>query len=336
MHRVTGNGRAQAVLGLIVGLGLLAFTLVQVDLAATIRAVTAASIPLVGLALAVVAVDLAIRGLRWQLLLRGVRSSSPIRFRLAIAYLGIGYLANQLMPARTGDLLRAHLAGRAFVLPRLTTLGTILVERVADATMILGLAIVSSTVIAGVAAIGELTTYGLVIAGMGLVVLLFSYWLLFLGPWTDSRVGGLARTLAERLWAGMRGVTSIRGAVALTATTLAAALTAVSVAWLAMAAVGITLAPDQAVLLLSGISLALAIPAAPGALGTYEFVGVTVLSAFGIAPTQALAGIVLLRIVTTLPSVSLGVVAAWSLHIHPTFVQALAPSPRASADSQRT
>jgi hypothetical protein len=73
----------------------------------------------------------------------------------------------------------------------------------------------------------------------------------------------------------------------------------------------------QAVLFLSGITLALAIPAAPGALGTYEFIGVVVLTSYGVGPDQALASVVLLRVVTTLPAVTLGLGAAWMLHLRP-------------------
>jgi uncharacterized membrane protein YbhN (UPF0104 family) len=274
-------------------------------------------LPILGLAFAVVAFDLAVRAARWQTLLRAARGGAGTPLRLALGYLSIGYLANQLLPARTGDLARAYLAGRAFGLPRLATLGTIVVERVADAGTILGLALVAGLVIAGVDAVNELTAYALVVGGAGLMALLVSWLLLDQRRFGNSRLGGIARSFSGRLWAGMRGLRSVRGALAIAATTVAATATAVAVAWLVTAAIGVTLSPVQAVLFLSGITLALAIPAAPGALGTYEFIGVVVLTSYGVGPDQALASVVLLRVVTTLPAVTLGLGAAWMLHLRP-------------------
>ena len=149
--------------------------------------------------------------------------------------------------------------------------------------------------VVGVSAVHELTGYALAIVGIGLFGFLFSYWVLVHGPLRGSRLSRVTRDLTERLGAGMNALTSPREALAVTATTLAAALTAVAVAWLAAGAVGVTLTPAQAVLFLSGIVLALAIPAAPGALGTYEFIGVAILTAYGFEPGQALASVVLLK-----------------------------------------
>ena len=92
------------------------------------------------------------------------------------------------------------------------------------------------------------------------------------------------------------------------------------VAWLVASAVGISLPVEQAVLFMSAIALSLAIPAAPGSLGTYEFVGVTVLTSLGHSPERALATIVLMRAVSTFPPIALGLVSAWILHLRPSAI----------------
>ena len=80
-------------------------------------------------------------------------------------------------------------------------------------------------------------------------------------------------------------------------------------------AVGIELSPIQAVLFLSGIALSLAIPAAPGAIGTYEGVGVAIITGLGYTPEQGLATILLMRMVTTFPPALIGLVSIWALHV---------------------
>ena len=82
-------------------------------------------------------------------------------------------------------------------------------------------------------------------------------------------------------------------------------------------AVGVNLSPIQTVLFLSGIALSLAIPAAPGAIGTYEFVGVAIITGLGYTPEQGLATILLMRIITTFPPALIGLVSIWALHVRP-------------------
>ena len=324
------------VAGAAIGLVLLAVTIARVDLGAVVAVLAGAAAPTLLVAAAVVLFDLAIRGARWQVLLRGVRSEerpapddrAPLR--LAVAYLTIGYLANVLLPARLGDLARAYLAGAAFRLPRLPTLGTIMVERVADGGTMLGLAVVSSLVVAGIAAVRTLALFGLVVAAAGFGALALAWWLIVRTAFGRTSPGLVARDLAARLSAGMAAARTPTGAVLIAAATLAAAGTAILVAWLVSGAVGIALSPAEATLFMSAIALSLAIPAAPGSLGTYEFVGVVVLTSLGHSAERAFATIVLMRAVSTFPPIALGILSTWGLHLRPAAIletaDALSPS----------
>jgi uncharacterized protein (TIRG00374 family) len=74
------------------------------------------------------------RTLRWQALLSGLRPVPPLPlFRHVV----MGYMANNLLPAHTGELVRAYLAGRSFDLPRTPILGTIGLERISDGLTLL-------------------------------------------------------------------------------------------------------------------------------------------------------------------------------------------------------
>ena len=181
----------------------------------------------------------------------------------------------------------------------------------------LALAIVSSLLVAGVVAVRSLALYAVLLVGAGLAVLALAWWLAFRTRLGATRAGRVGRDLAVRLAQGLGAARTPGGATAISATTLAAATTAVLTAWLVASAVGITLPPEQAVLFMSAIALSLAIPAAPGSLGTYEFVGLAVLTGLGYAPERALATIVLMRAVSTFPPIALGLVSAWILHLRP-------------------
>ena len=100
-----------------------------------------------------------------------------------------------------------------------------------------------------------------------------------------------------------------------------------------MHAVGLNLSPIQTVLFLSGIALSLAIPAAPGALGTYEFVGVAIISGLGYSPDEGLAAILLMRIITTFPPALIGLVSTWFLHVRPDAIATAAEAPVGEAEA---
>jgi uncharacterized protein (TIRG00374 family) len=314
---IAPSRRARVALGAIVGIALLVVTLSRVDLAVVADSIATVSLPGLALAVGVVLVDLAIRGLRWRALLDGLEGGAPVGLTRAVAYLTIGYLANVLLPARLGDLARAYLAGTAFQRSRLATLGTIVVERVADGLTMLGLAILSSLVVSGVATVQALTGYGLLLVAAAVGALAVAWWIAARTAAGESSFGRRVRDVAGRLAAGTTALRRPSGAATLVALTLGGTATAVTVAFLVARAVGIDLSPVEAALFMSAIALSLAIPAAPGSLGTYEFVGVVVLTSLGHSADRALATIVVMRAVSTFPPIALGIASTWVLHLRP-------------------
>ena len=58
--------------------------------------------------------------------------SRRIPYRRVLGYTYIGYLANNVLPARLGELVRSHSLGEKEGVARTTVLGTVVVERVVD------------------------------------------------------------------------------------------------------------------------------------------------------------------------------------------------------------
>jgi hypothetical protein len=77
---------------------------------------------------------------------------------------------------------------------------------------------------------------------------------------------------------------------------------------------GVELTPAQAALVTGAVGLSFSIPAAPGSIGTYEFVGVTVMSSYGVSAEVALANVLLVHLLVTVSTSLAGLVAAWQLH----------------------
>ncbi len=323
----------RVLLGALISVVFLALVISRVDLPAVGAALGHANPALMAAALGVLVVDLLLRAFRWRVLLAALVPSPP-SLRGAAAYLTIGFMANAVLPARLGDVARAYLAGAAFGTARLATLGTVLIERVSDGLMMVLLAALSSVlVVSGVAAeLRDLQVAAilLVIAGfVGLGVLLVA---LRSGPLARTRPGMLAAALVGRLGTGAAALRTPRGAATVVGATAAAALSATVIWALVLAAVGLTLSPQQVLLVCSGTALSLAIPAAPSSLGTFEYVGVLILTSFGATAEVALAAIVLFRLSTTIPMALVGLVVMWATHLRPgALVEAADGQPAGSA-----
>ena len=121
--------------------------------------------------------------------------------------------------------------------------------------------------------------------------------------------------LVARLVEGAAAARSPRGAVTLVVSTLAAFGFAVAAFIAVSGSVGLQLTPAQAAFAMAWIALSTAIPAAPGSVGTYEFVGVGALTLLGQDPAASLAAVVLLHVMGTLPLALAGLVATWVMHL---------------------
>jgi glycosyltransferase 2 family protein len=313
---------------LFTGLGISALfaavTLSRVDLEATCAALGSASLAGVAIAVTLVVVELAIRAARWRYLLAPVGQVTP---RSSFVYLSIGYFANTLLPARLGDGARAYLAGRSIGVPSLAVLGSIVVERVFDAAAILVVVLVTgalttrgSEIAGGAAIIAAIVVLGLLVITVGAVAAIRSG-LLRRGQ------ARLVQDLALRIAEGGRALTSPRGIATVIAMTFIPFGVAVCTFGAVATSLGLPLAPVEWALVLGVLALSTALPAAPGSIGTYEFVGVTALGALGIDPSHALAASVLIHVVATLPPAVIGLLATLAMHLRIEDLRVAAPPP---------
>jgi len=256
--------------------------------------------------------DLTLRALRWQRLLRPIAS---VRYRSMLGYLLVGYLANNVLPARLGELVRSHYLGDREGISRASALGTVVVERIVDLVAVVGIASVSLLVLSVRGVVASAVLVGAAVAGLFLLALALGI--------VAHRLPGAdrARAAVER-WPQVRELASrLQGGLAVAGRprTLAEALGVSAVAWtvaiLAWAAVGqsigVELSMAQAALLASGVALASAVPAGPSNLGTFELAAVQIGKAIGVPADSAFAlGLIVHAAILVTTSVGGGVAVA--------------------------
>ena len=107
----------------------------SVDLEAAWQVLRTASPAWIAVMLVTTTLDIGSRGARWRSLLAPI---APLPYRRVLGYTYIGYLANNVLPARLGELYRSHALGDGEGVSRTTVLGTVVVERVVDTVMVVG------------------------------------------------------------------------------------------------------------------------------------------------------------------------------------------------------
>lgn len=271
-----------------------------------------------------------LRTIRWRYLLRRDGVELPlIPLWHATA---IGFMANNLLPARAGELARGYAARKLTGVRLSAALGSIAVERVLD-----GLVLVS-LLVAGIAwgGFAQTTTVGGVPLGrlarvaalMFLAALLAAFWLVhWPGPalrasrWTLDRVvprRWAARLLEmiEGLLGGLDALKSPKRFALVTLWSFVVWLVSAASYWLGFIALG-TPVPASAALLLQGlIAFGVAIPSSPGFFGPFEAVTRAVLGLYGVPVTLAVSYAVAYHIAVYVPISALGL---WSLsraHLH--------------------
>lgn len=257
-----------------------------------------------------------IRALRWRVLLtteKEIPAQNVFWANMA------GYLGNNILPARAGELIRAAYVSRENNISVPFSLTTGLIERFIDlvALVILGSISLSNTGIVSKPLQDALHAMA-TIAGSGIIVLLLLpyfgdkiYQILNALPLMNESLKGKVIGLLKQFLRGVEALHHPKRALAFILFT--------AIIWL-MDGIGTiilahTLHLDftlaQSFLLIAGLGLSSAIPSTPGYVGVYQFVAVVVLQPFGISKANALAFIIFLQIISLLNIAFWGGIAIW-------------------------
>jgi glycosyltransferase 2 family protein len=265
-------------------------------------------------ALAVLAVAVVVRAVRWRSLF--MPQTRPPLGPVTAAML-IGIAVNSLIPFRAGEAARILALGRSTGTSRVETLATVGIERVLDVFCLLVLLFVALPVLPDVSWIGGAA----VLAGVLAAVLAAAA--ITFAVWGDRPLHSLAR-LFGRLpvvsedqieHAGhslMRGFAGLqRPGIAFAAfmwTIVGWIVTSVSF-WIVTLAFHLDLPLSAGLLVLAAVGLSLVLPAAPGALGVFEAAVVLALAAYDVPRTEAVSYAFALHALNFFPYLVAGAIA---------------------------
>jgi uncharacterized protein (TIRG00374 family) len=259
------------------------------------------------------AVAVFLRAVRWRFLFD--RATRPPLGAVVDALL-LGYLFNNLLPARAGEAARVVALHRSSGSSRAQVAATVVVERAFDVITLVVLLFAalpwlpsvswaaSAAIVAGVVGLG----CAILVIGLGrwgskpLVFLLRPLALLpFLTP---AQIRSAAANLGHGL-AAIRRPRLVVGAIFWT--TLSWILLAVST-WFVLRAFDLGLSPLAGLLCVVAINLAMILPSSPAAVGVFEAATLVALSAYDVPHSEALSAAVVLHLLNLVPYLVVGAI----------------------------
>jgi uncharacterized protein (TIRG00374 family) len=225
-------------------------------------------------------VSIALRCLRWGVLLR---ATDNVKWRHSAEALLTGYAANFVLPGRIGELFRADYARRVFDLSRFKALGTNVIERLCDG-VVLVCALWISVAWIFVTRITPAETSWVMTVGIA-ASFIFGAVLLFVAAAQriDLRRFGIMEGIAARWDQLVEGISSVLRGNTMTVVLCSIGVLALDTLTLSsiVRSFGISLSPPEGLMLLALASLSTLLPTAPAYVGTYQLVFEQVFQIFG-------------------------------------------------------
>jgi uncharacterized protein (TIRG00374 family) len=229
---------------------------------------------------------------RWQLLLRPIKLIGVHRL---FAVTMIGFMANNVLPARLGEFVRAYALGRSEALPPSLPFATIVIERIFDGfTLLLFLLGGLSFLRPGRTLLWAAgLTCGLYVAVLaGLVALRSGRGMGLLTGALErlpTRVARPARRLLDSFRAGLDVLSDGRALLATAALSILIWVVNAAGVEATFQAFALDLPPYASFLLLGTIAVALVLPSAPGYVGPFQIGTVEGLALVGVPRETALS-----------------------------------------------
>jgi uncharacterized protein (TIRG00374 family) len=315
-----GLKKARFWIGILISVVALIFAFRQVNFPDVWAALAGVNYWLLVASLVPLVLFLVLRAYRWRLLFHPQRGLHLLNL---FSVINIGYLLSNIFPARLGDVARAYLIGDTEEVSRASAFSTIVAERVLDALsavagffLVLPFAplpqwMVRSGLIVGAAALVAMVIFVVLVRRRAWTLRLLDRILSAL-HWPDcetmehfwARLAGRTRLrfLTQMPWAsrsdlknmagslidGFSGITTLRLGPPLLLWTVAIWAVISTYYWVVLLAFDQAQPYVAALAFTSVTALGMTIPASPGYIGVFEFLGRETMVLFGMAPEPAL------------------------------------------------
>lgn len=137
-RRKPSKSALTSIIGIVLSVTFIVWIVYKIDFVLLRKSFAGLKVYWVVIMIGVYLLGFVIRGLRWHFMLLPIKH---VDIRVATEGVVVGYMANNILPARAGELVRAIFIGIKESISKTSALGTILIERVFDGLVIVGILI---------------------------------------------------------------------------------------------------------------------------------------------------------------------------------------------------
>lgn len=249
---------------------------------------------------------------RWHYMLRHI---APIPLARLFPIVVIGYMGNNVYPARAGEVLRSYVLRRKEGVPITASLATVVLERLFDGLVMLLFVFVTlpfTPLPPG---------YGLLVTGFSVLFLaaLLAFLALAIRPQRMSRVYAWCvehlvpvrfrpafHGVFDKFIVGLQSLRSPRELALIFLSSALIWLTETTKYWFVMHAFPFEVPFTLLMLMTAVVNLVTTLPSTPGYIGTFDAPGIAILTAHGVAKTIATGYTLVLHVALWLPITALG------------------------------
>jgi uncharacterized protein (TIRG00374 family) len=228
------------------------------------------------------------KSMRWQVLL------DP-RPRLVVLYLTnlIGFMANTILPARAGELVRALILGKKENISKTTVIGSAALDRIFEGIGMFILLVIMPLIMdtpdwMKKGTLGFIIFFSILLIGLILFMKVNPDTIIKYIPLSD-KTNAFLKGVLEKLQKGFEAINNIKTSSIATILSLLGWIVQVLMIHFVILSFGIHISPLAALMTLLSVNIAIMIPAAPGSLGTFELAVVLALGFFNIEKSLALS-----------------------------------------------
>jgi uncharacterized protein (TIRG00374 family) len=264
-------------------------------------------------AVAAQAFALVLRAIRWRVLLNA-EGSLPLK--TVFSAISAGYLGNNVLPARMGEVIRTAAVSWAGSLRLGFVVATAVTERLVDAAALLGVASAALAVAAGMpdwlhrAARGMAAVSAAGLLAIAVLPHLERSFQRMLGAFP---FGARLQAVAGHFLLGFRALHHPSRAFRfLLLTVVIWPIDGMMAMWVGQS-LGVPLGFARGMILIAALGLSSAVPSTPGYVGVYQFAGVTVLAPLKVDREDALAVVLLVQAAIYIVMFAAGLAGLWVL-----------------------
>lgn len=301
-------------IGVLISVALLAFSLRNLKLDEFWRVLQTANLWWIAPGIALYFMAVWCRAWRWAFMLRPL--GAPLSANRLFSTIVIGYMGNNIYPARIGEILRAWVLRRNEGIAMPSSLATVLLERVIDGLVMVAFVLIGLPRVPSLSLEAARVIIIALIAFLGVIAVFFWF---AAAPAMAERLSAsiinkvapvAARTplmnMLSRFFAGAKSLSSPVDLAKIVLASVVVWLLETGKYWCLATAFGLSL-PFDGLMLINGVSnLFTVIPGAPGAIGTFDAGGILAAEALGVPTSLASAYILVLHVALWLPVTLLG------------------------------